>query len=355
MTNIITEIEEIMDLARRVHRHIETEKITKARQEVLFIIELGTERLRLLRSQQSDSRLLQEWIETLSNAKKALRDLDSVELWDEAKELMDKIVEIQKKELEEIDEKEKREDDLYDYWHNHFRVLVFYHGTSSLAVQDILQHGLDPNRRPVFWQVAFNLRNKLETILWGIFSFDRISRTSFQMPTVHLTLHIDYASALPISETITKLLTHAKTFIPEIERIIQSRGNYRRYVESQPQSLRQLGAFFTEAYFSQIDFVNLRRDLEEIKKMTNVLETYVNESRNVLLKVDAIGILNELRVELKNAILSFNYFKTVFYPQFIGIGNYPKNINWILSRRLHDLSTELTITRRIDPKFIHVA
>ena len=99
MSKILEDIKSIKILAERVHAHLIKNKINKAINEVKQIIDLDQDELARLQREHGDQRLLQESTRVLNAAKKALHDLESIESFDEAKELIDRIIAIEEHEI----------------------------------------------------------------------------------------------------------------------------------------------------------------------------------------------------------------------------------------------------------------
>jgi|TARA_B100001964_G_C14233338_1_gene601172 Rad3-related DNA helicase len=96
MNKIVRDIEEIVRLSQAVHTHLQKGKINKAKRELRQIIKFDIDELRRIQKEHGDKRLLEECVIVLNQAKRTLRDLNSFELLDEAKELNDKIIEIER-------------------------------------------------------------------------------------------------------------------------------------------------------------------------------------------------------------------------------------------------------------------
>ena len=145
MSKIIRDIGQIISLAEKVHTHLEDGKIRKAKTELKLILKLDIDELRRIQKEHGNKRLLEECIVVLNQAKRALRDLNSYELLDEAKELIDRIIAIERHELLEAKEDEREEDELYDFWFQNFHNGVLYHGTKDIFLPKIKHYGLTTN------------------------------------------------------------------------------------------------------------------------------------------------------------------------------------------------------------------
>jgi hypothetical protein len=150
--NILNDIEEILKLSQKAHAKLKELKIPKAKEELRKVIMFDLDELRRLQREQGDKRLLDECIAVFRDAKMALRDLDSMELFDEAKELIDQIVRLEEHELMEANEDEKRDDELYNIWNDELQNILLYHGTTSIVEEKIKKYGLVPFRFP--WDKA---------------------------------------------------------------------------------------------------------------------------------------------------------------------------------------------------------
>ena len=147
MSELISNIGEIVSLAKKVRKHLDKYQINKAIRELQTIIELDLNELRRLQAEHGDKRLLQECIEVLSAAKKALRNLEAGELNDEVKQLMDKIIGVEGHILKEVERNEPLENVLYNYWYNNIYNGIVYHGTSTISLDRIKRYGLVPGMR----------------------------------------------------------------------------------------------------------------------------------------------------------------------------------------------------------------
>tara|TARA_Y100000310_G_scaffold322787_1_gene382267 strand:- start:168 stop:1271 length:1104 start_codon:yes stop_codon:yes gene_type:complete len=148
MSRVVTDIKKIHKLAGKVHKELGDGKISKAKRHVKKIIDLDLDEISRLQKEHGDERVLNECVVVLRDAKKALRDLDSFQLFDECKQLMDEIIAIERHEMVEVEEDERFEDELYEYWYENWKDLFFYHGTASFSIDRIKKYGLNPNMTP---------------------------------------------------------------------------------------------------------------------------------------------------------------------------------------------------------------
>jgi hypothetical protein len=148
---IIRDVRKILMLARLAHTHLQKNKIPKAKKELARIIKLDMDEMSRLQKEHGDQRLLEECSAVFRDAKKAIRELDSTRLSDEAKKLVDEIVKLEEHELLEIEEEEKEENQLYRYWSTELHAKEVYHGTSSLSLPQMKRYGIAPTMRPAFW------------------------------------------------------------------------------------------------------------------------------------------------------------------------------------------------------------
>ncbi len=112
------------------------------------IIKLDIDELTRLQKSDGDKLLIQECLAVMSDAKKAMRDIRSHHLFDEIKQLMEHIIQIEKIERAQYLYREKELDKLYHLWYEKIRTKYLYHATSDAAKPGIKEHGLDPYRRP---------------------------------------------------------------------------------------------------------------------------------------------------------------------------------------------------------------
>jgi hypothetical protein len=144
MGNITKDIGNMIVLAQKAYAHVKKNKINKARRELKKIIRIDIDELTRLQKEQGDKKIIEECGIVFNDAKKALRDLDSLELFDEAKQLIDEIIKLEGHEASEISEDEKILNRLYQFWYDNIYNSVFYHGTNSIALERIKVYGLSP-------------------------------------------------------------------------------------------------------------------------------------------------------------------------------------------------------------------
>lgn len=150
LNKVVRDVKKILVLAKSAHDHLESCKISKTKRELKRIIGFDADEITRLHGEDEGMahQLLYECGVVLKDAKKALRDLDSTELFDEAKELIDEIVSFEGHELIELEKEEHKENELYEYWHSHFYNGIFYHGTNGVAISLIQKRGLVPGWVP---------------------------------------------------------------------------------------------------------------------------------------------------------------------------------------------------------------
>jgi len=144
MDNIEKDIRKIQELAQNVKSCLYKNKINKAKKGIIGIIRYDFDEFSRLKK----GELLKECSQVMADAKKALKDLDSKELFPEAKQLIDEIIKLEDHELIEVQEKEKIRNKLYQIWFEYFYEGVFYHGTTSLSLEKIKRYGLVPGMVP---------------------------------------------------------------------------------------------------------------------------------------------------------------------------------------------------------------
>jgi hypothetical protein len=159
---IMRDIKKILVLAQRAHAHLQKNKIPKAKRELRRIIKFDLDELSRLQKEHGDKKLLEECSVIFRDAKKALRDLDSAQLFDEAKELVAEIAKLEGHELMEVEEDEKEENEIYHFWHDTVLNLVVYHGTSSLSIPKIKRYGLVSSMKPDYYEKFSRLHQLYE-------------------------------------------------------------------------------------------------------------------------------------------------------------------------------------------------
>ena len=148
---VVRDVKKILVLAKSAHDHLEKNQIRKAKRELKKVINYDADEITRLNDEAEEGavqQLLHECGIVLKDAKQSLRDLDSSELFDNAKELVDEIVALEGHELMELEEEERRENSLYHFWYNSIRTNYLFHGTISLALPKIEKYGLVPRMRP---------------------------------------------------------------------------------------------------------------------------------------------------------------------------------------------------------------
>jgi hypothetical protein len=181
---VVRDVKKILVLAKSAHDHLERNKVTKARRELKRIIGFDADEITRLHDEDEGiaHQLLHECGIVLKDAKQALRDLDSSELFNKAKELVDEIVKLEGHELIELEEEEKQETSFFEEWIYLLENFKLYHGTISTRLRSIQQKGLDPAERERFYTEG-NLKRLLELLSIAEESEDPYSRSVFTLLT----------------------------------------------------------------------------------------------------------------------------------------------------------------------------
>ena len=150
LAKVVRDVKKILVLAKSAHDHLERRKISKAKRELKRVMSYDADEITRLHDEVEEGaaqQLLHECGIVLKDAKKALRDLDSPELFDQARKLIEEIVNLEGHELMELEKDEKEENSLYDEWIYILENIKLYHGTISTRLKSIQQKGLDPEER----------------------------------------------------------------------------------------------------------------------------------------------------------------------------------------------------------------
>jgi len=346
------DIERILILAQKVKVTLERKKINKAKRQIRRIIKFDLDELARLQQEHGDKRLLEECSIVFRDAKRALYDLDSTELFDDAKKIIDEIAALEGHELLEVDELEKKKDELYKYWRDTFSKFQFTHCTSLSIAKEILRFGVKPGYKPEIFRTAEELNNKLRAIpiigrseLQSKYydNYDFSKRPFYISP---LYLYNKYS----VPEFVGMMISTGNGAIDKIEHIfIASNGNYDTYQSIMRKRGYAIAYTFTEKYFKMIDFDGLRKELPEIKRLVNVLVKFSDTAKPTLLLIDVKGILNYLPSKLERAFLSFDAFVKI-YPEEAPFKDDESLRKWINVF----FRNELAISGAIDQKYIHL-
>lgn len=145
---VIRDIERILLLALKTLTYLQRRKIHTAKRELRKILKLDLDELSRLQKQSGNERLLNECRIVFEDAKKALRNLNSAELFEDAKKMVDEIVKLEGHELMEKKDEKKKEDMLYEYWYRDIKSTYLYHGSTAIVTEKVRKYGLTPNLRP---------------------------------------------------------------------------------------------------------------------------------------------------------------------------------------------------------------
>tara|TARA_Y100000310_G_scaffold31543_1_gene29907 strand:+ start:146 stop:1309 length:1164 start_codon:yes stop_codon:yes gene_type:complete len=155
LDKVVRDVKKILILAKSAHGHLESGKIRKAKRELKRVMSYDADEITRLNDEGDDERtriILSECGVVLKDAKKALRDLDSNELFDDAKQLIDEIVALEGHELMELEEEERMENMAFERWYGEIKSNYLYHGSTKIIIEKLQTYGLSPLIRP--WDKA---------------------------------------------------------------------------------------------------------------------------------------------------------------------------------------------------------
>ena len=115
LNKVMRDVKKILVLAKSAHEHLESNKISKARRELRRVINYDVDEISRLHDEDEGMahQLLVECGIILKDAKTALRDLEFSELFDKAKELVDKIVKLEGHEFMVLEDEEHELNEIY--------------------------------------------------------------------------------------------------------------------------------------------------------------------------------------------------------------------------------------------------
>lgn len=346
LNKVVRDVKKILILARSAHDYLEKKKIRKTRRELKRVMSYDADEITRLHGEDKGMahQLLHECGIVLKDAKQALRDLDSLELFDKAKELIDEIVKLEGHELIELEEEEKKENEMYDFWHDNVRNFQFSHTTSSIIAKQILKEGLDPNKRLDIFEKAIQLNELLRK--YAHFGCSWLSpgvlgrKYFFISP---LKVYVRYK----VPESIDGLIRFTEIAIEQLNLVFQSRGNFAEYGRLK----RERGEIYcTEDAFKKISFNTFRNDFETIKSLFQELKAFEQNSTSITLLIDNQALSGILPKELEEIFSSFAAFKksyAIFWPL-----TRPSDMNQHIIDILR--TNEIRVTKKIHPKFIHL-
>lgn len=166
LEKLVRDVKKILVLAKSAYDHLEKNKIRKAKRELKRVINYDVDEITRLHGEIENGaipQLLSECGIILKDAKEALRNLDSFVLVGDVKQLIDEIIKLEKNELIELNEEEKKEKDLFWEWTYLLDKFELYHGTISTRLKSIQQKGLDPKERERFYKEG-NLKRFIQLI-----------------------------------------------------------------------------------------------------------------------------------------------------------------------------------------------
>ncbi len=147
LKKILKDVERILLLAKSVKQHLENNNIRLAQKELNKILNVDADEITRLHDtieEGAAEQLLYECGIVLKDAKKAIQDLNSAELFDDAKRLVDEIIGLEGHGMIELSDEEKINDLLYDYWYTNIHSSFLYHGTTTIFEKVLRKKGMDP-------------------------------------------------------------------------------------------------------------------------------------------------------------------------------------------------------------------
>ncbi len=346
LNKVVRDVKKILVLARLAHNYLEKNQIRKARSELKKVMSYVADEITRLHDENEGMahQLLHECGVVLKDAKQALRALDSSELFDKAKELVDEIVKLEGHELIELEEEEEKENEMYNFWHDNIRNFQFSHTTSSIIAKQILKDGLDPNKRLEIFKKGAQLNELLRK--YAHFGCSWQSPTVFERKYLFvspLKVYVHYK----VPESIDILISYTERAIEQLGIVFQSRGNFAEYARLK----RERGEIFcTEDAFRKISFSAFRNDFDTIRSLFQELRAFEQNSTSVTLLIDNQALSGILPKEIEEVFSSFDAFKksyAMFWPL-----TRPSDMN----KHIIDIlrTNEIRVTKRIHPKHIHL-
>ncbi len=232
----MSDIKKILLLSQKVLIHLERENIPRAKRELRRIIKLDLDELTRLQKIEGDKKLLEECTVIFKDAKRALMDLNSLQLFEEAKTLVSEIATLEGHELIEFQESEKKENQLYEFWHREIYSLKLYHYTSQINAQHLLMKGFKPGDKPVGWDIlmeAWDLVDSIEWIPEGPQFYTILDFKENYLRT-RKGLHVSpYKVYNPHAQTSESLYFFTKTLhekVESMETVLRTGGNFESFV-----------------------------------------------------------------------------------------------------------------------------
>lgn len=121
MSKILRDVERIIILARKVHAHLTKNKIRTARREIKRIIDLNIDELTKLQKKHGEKKVIEECGIVLKDAKNALRSIEIDNNSEEARQIIDEVINLEGAELIEVTKEEEKLNGIYSYWKNTVR------------------------------------------------------------------------------------------------------------------------------------------------------------------------------------------------------------------------------------------
>lgn len=355
------DIERILLLAGKVNALLGKKKIHKAKRQLRKIIKYDLDELSRIQREQGAKRLLDECGIVFQDAKKALLDLDSSELFEEARQLIDEIMDLEGHQLMEITEEEKKLNKLYTLWSKRIYPLRLYHYTSQINVRRLIKKGYNPGDKPIGWDILMQAWDLVDSINWipgGSRFFTILSpKEDYQKEKgLYVSPLKVYNKYQPTSEALYFFVKTLKEKVKQMEEVLHTSGDFEAYLRILEEygGSKPIRDHFYPIYQKvftkpeQIKYVTL-------KKLSEELENLVQESRKVVLWILARDIFRISPWVHPNCkiVLSFRAFLELEK-------NSPKLFERLLGMRLGDIigqlfSNEIKLDCRIPPSLFHLS
>ncbi|MBT4604309.1 hypothetical protein HOC01_01600 [archaeon] len=374
--NIMRDIEKILVLAQKAHDHLQKNNIPKAKRKLKRIIKFDLDELSRLQKEKGNKKLLGDCAVVFKDAKEALRGLNSVQLFDEAKRLIDEIVKLEgheyelqrswehrrKKQLEE----EQKENELYEFWHKQIYALKLSHYTSQINARRLLKNGYNPGDKPVGWDLVMEAWDLVDSIDWipegsQFVSWGVSSKEAYQnrKKGLYVCAFEVYNNHMKTSETINYFTKSLRKKVEQMEQVLTS-SDFEAYLEI---IKRYGGGTPIREHFQKI-YQNIFTNSErlkylKLKKLLEDLEGLVNRSKHVVLWLFAKEVfrVSPHAFSRSGIVLSYNEFKKEYlwmdkiYGKGLDKGMLSMELKEIMNRFF---SNEIELDCIIPPKLFHI-
>ena len=239
-----------------------------------------------------------------------------------------------------ITQTEERE--IYDYWLNNIRNFRFSHTTSSIIAEEILKHGLDPNKRLNIFKEAIKLNNLLKK--YALFGTSFLSPHVLERNYFYISPMMVYV-AYKIPESLMHLLDFTRIAIEKLKVILPTNGDFNLFQESMRES--RITIYTIKENYNKINFREFAKDFDEIYFLFRKIEDFEEKSTSVTLLIDNQAVLDILPENLREILSNYNAFrKTIFlWPE-----DKPKDVNKFVEQILE--TNEILVAKKINKKYI---